>query len=105
MGLIGMLKIEISNFYYKEAIMAKRQVFFSFHYGKDNWRAGMVRNMGKVDDSSMFSDNDWETVKKKSDPEIKKWINDQMQMRSCLVVLIGVETSGRKCISQFHPPF
>lgn len=79
--------------------MAKRQVFFSFHYGKDNWRAGMVRNMGKVDDSSMFSDNDWETVKKKSDPEIKKWINDQMQMRSCLVVLIGAETSGRKWIT------
>jgi hypothetical protein len=79
--------------------MAKRQVFFSFHYDKDNWRAGQVRNMGKVDDSSTFSDNDWEEVKKKTDSEIKKWINDQLQMRSCLIVLIGAETSGRKWIT------
>ncbi len=47
--------------------MAKRQVFFSFQYEPDNWRASMVRNMGKVDNSSSFSDNDWETVRKKSD--------------------------------------
>ena len=43
--------------------MAKRQVFFSFEYGKDAWRASQVRNMGKVSDSSTFSDNDWEEVK------------------------------------------
>ena len=47
--------------------MAKRQVFFSFEYNKDNWRAGQVRNMGKVSDSSTFSDNDWEEVKLKTD--------------------------------------
>ena len=33
--------------------MAKRQVFFSFEYNKDAWRASQVRNMGKVDNSSM----------------------------------------------------
>lgn len=38
--------------------MAKRQVFFSFHYDNDAWRAGQVRNMKKVDKSSTFSDND-----------------------------------------------
>ena len=38
--------------------MAKRQVFFSFEYKKDCQRAAKVRNMGKVDDSSTFSDND-----------------------------------------------
>lgn len=32
--------------------MAKRQVFFSFEYNKDAWRASQVRNMGKVDNSS-----------------------------------------------------
>jgi len=79
--------------------MAKRQVFFSFHYDKDNWRAGQVRNMGKVDSSSTFSDNDWEEVKSKSDSEIKKWIDGQMKMRSCLVLLIGASTSGRKWIN------
>lgn len=75
-----------------------RQVFFSFEFKKDAWRAGQVRNMGKVDKSSTFSDNDWETVKSKDDDTIKKWINDQMKMRSCLVVLIGETTYSRKWV-------
>lgn len=78
--------------------MAKRQVFFSFEYRKDAWRASMVRNMGKVDYSSTFSDNDWEEVKWKSDAAIKKWIDDQMDMRSCIVVLIGATTSTRRWV-------
>lgn len=78
--------------------MAKRQVFFSFEYNKDNWRASQVRNMGKVDDPSTFSDNDWEEVKSKTDAKIKEWIDSQMAMRSCLVVLIGATTSGREWI-------
>lgn len=78
--------------------MAKRQVFFSFEYNKDAWRASQVRNMGKVDSNSTFSDNDWEEVKEKSDAKIKEWIDSQMTKRSCLVVLIGATTSGRKWI-------
>lgn len=78
--------------------MAKRQVFFSFEYNKDVWRASQVRNMGKVSDSSTFSDNDWEEVKSKSDSEIKEWIEQQMEMRSCIVVLIGKTTSSRKWV-------
>lgn len=78
--------------------MAKRQVFFSFEYNKDAWRASQVRNMGKVDNNSTFSDNDWEEVKGKSDADIKKWINEQLAKRSCLVVLVGATTSSRKWI-------
>ncbi len=78
--------------------MAKKQVFFSFHYNRDVWRAAMVRNMGKVDDSSTFSDNDWEEVRYKSDAKIKEWIDSQMSMRSCIVVLVGAETSQRKWV-------
>lgn len=76
----------------------KRQVFFSFEFGKDAWRASQVRNMGKVDGSSTFSDNDWEEVKTKDEKTIKKWIDGQMAMRSCLVVLIGATTSSRKWV-------
>ncbi|NNU76357.1 TIR domain-containing protein [Clostridium estertheticum] len=79
--------------------MSKRQVFFSFEYLKDNWRASQVRNMGKVDSSSTFSDNSWEEVKEKTDKKIKEWIDDQLQKRSCLIVLIGSTTSGRKWIN------
>ena len=78
--------------------MPKRQVFFSFHYANDNWRASQVRNMGKVSDESTFSDNDWEEVRKKSDSAIEKWIDTELQMRSCVVVLIGEDTSKRKWV-------
>jgi hypothetical protein len=78
--------------------MSKHQVFFSFEYYKDAWRAAQIRNMGKVSNDSTFSDNDWETVKRKSDASIRKWIDDQMSMRSCIVVLIGKTTSTRKWV-------
>ena len=38
--------------------MPNRQVFFSFEYYKDYWRAAQIRNMGKVSIDSTFSDND-----------------------------------------------
>lgn len=79
--------------------MAKRQVFFSFEYQKDNWRASQVRNMGKVSDDSTFSDNDWEEVKEKTDDKIREWINSQLEKRSCIVVLIGSTTANRKWIN------
>lgn len=78
--------------------MTKHQVFFSFEYKKDSWRAAQVKNMGVVSSSSTFSSNDWEAVKEKSDTAIKKWIDDQMAMRSCLVVLVGSTTSTRKWV-------
>ena len=75
-----------------------RQVFFSFHYSRDVWRASQVRNMGKVDRSSTFSDNDWEKVRYNTDFNIREWIDSQMVMRSCVVVLVGAETSTRKWV-------
>lgn len=75
-----------------------RQVFFSFEYNKDNWRASQVRNMGKVSNDSTFSDNEWEEVKCKSEASIKKWIKEQMQMRSCVIVLIGSTTYTREWV-------
>lgn len=75
-----------------------RQVFFSFEFKKDAWRASQIRNMGKVDKSSTFSDNEWEEVKSKDDKTIQKWIDNQMRMRSCIVVLIGETTYSRKWV-------
>lgn len=72
-----------------------RQVFFSFEYDKDNWRASQVRNMGKVSKDSTFSDNDWEEIKYKSKTNIEQWIKNQMKMRSCVIVLIGSTTYTR----------
>jgi len=75
-----------------------RRVFYSFHYLPDAWRTSQIRNIGKIEGSKTASDNDWETVKKGGDEAIKKWINDQLEGRSCTIVLIGAETAGRKWI-------
>lgn len=75
-----------------------RQVFFSFHYKPDNWRASQVRNVGAIEGNKPASDNDWEEVTAGGDDAIKKWIDDQMKGRSCSIVLIGGKTAGRKWI-------
>ena len=76
-----------------------RKVFFSFHYQEDNWRAAQVRNMGILDDTSNIIDNSWEEVKNKNDIDIKRWIDNQMNNCSCIVVLIGKNTANRKWIN------
>ena len=65
----------------------KRQVFYSFHYEPDNWRASIVRNIGVVEGNRIVSDNDWEEVKRGGDAAIKRWIDSNMEYRSCLIVL------------------
>jgi len=76
-----------------------RRAFYSFHYIPDNWRASQVRNMGVIDGNRPTSDNDWESITGRGDDAIKKWIADQMDGRSCIVVLIGANTAGRKWIN------
>ncbi len=76
-----------------------RRVFYSFHYVPDNWRASQVRNIGAIDGNQPAKDNDWETITKGGDKAIEKWIDDQMQGRSCVVVLIGAGTADRKWIN------
>lgn len=76
-----------------------RRTFYSFHYKPDNWRASQVRNMGVVDGNRPCSDNDWETITKGGDEKIKKWIAEQMDRKSCVIVLIGANTAGRKWIN------
>ncbi len=76
----------------------RRRIFFSFHYRRDNWRAGQVRNVGVVEGNAPVSDNDWEAVTRGGDAAIKRWIDGQMHGRSCVIVLMGSRTAGRKWI-------
>jgi hypothetical protein len=78
--------------------MAKRRVFYSFHYEKDVMRASQIRNIGVIERNTPVSDNDWETVKRGGDIAIKRWIDDNMSGCSCLVVLIGENTAERKWV-------
>ena len=78
-----------------------RNVFFSFHYGRDAWRAAKVRNCGMTKERNARGYIDtvaWEEVKKKGDKAVKNWINNQLKRTSVTVVLIGKETSERKYV-------
>lgn len=75
--------------------MPKRQVFYSFHFDNDVMRVQQIRNIGAIEDNKPASVNDWEEVKKKGKAGIEKWIDDNMNYRSCVVVLIGEETAER----------
>jgi len=77
--------------------MAKRQVFYSFHYKNDCRRTAQIRNIGVVEGNKCVSDNDWEKIKG-SDSSIQKWIDENMKNRSCVIVLIGEETANRKWV-------
>jgi MTH538 TIR-like domain (DUF1863) len=78
-----------------------RRAFFSFHYERDVWRAGQIRNcwVTKDRESAGFWDAAaWEEVKKKGDAAIEKWIDGQLEGTSVTVVLIGAQTSDRKYV-------
>lgn len=77
----------------------KRKIFFSFHFNNDFWRTQQVRNIGSIEGNTIVSANKWEEVKKSGDAAIKKWIDDNIDGKSCLIVLIGEHTAGRKWIN------
>jgi hypothetical protein len=75
-----------------------RKVFFSFHYQRDAWYAGQVRNCNLLvdEDEYGFIDSvEWEKVERQGDAAIERWINDQLKDTSVTVVLIGTETAER----------
>ena len=76
-----------------------RKVFFSFHFARDSWKVGQIRNAYVVDkrgDSQPILDKAaWESIKRKGDAAIERWIAEQMSGCSTIVVLYGSETYRR----------
>jgi hypothetical protein len=75
-----------------------RRVFYSFHYDNDCWRTQQVRNIGFIEGSKPASANEWEEVKRGGDSAVETWIANQLDGRSCTVVLVGAETAYRKWV-------
>jgi hypothetical protein len=77
-----------------------RNVYFSFHYDRDAWRASIVRNSNVISnyDKTYTDSAEWEAIKKASDDAVRKWITEQLKGTSVTVVLIGKETSTRKWV-------
>ena len=79
-----------------------RRVFFSFHYDRDIRRVVQVRNSWIVrahGETQPFLDKaDWESIKRRGDAAIEKWIEDQLHGTSVTAVLIGAETADRRWV-------
>ena len=75
-----------------------RKVFFSFHFQRDAWRAGQVRNsdlLADEDEYGVIDSVEWEKLERQGDVAIERWIKDQLQYTSVTVVLIGAKTAER----------
>ena len=75
-----------------------RKTFFSFHYERDAWRAGQVRNSNVIADEDKYGFIDaveWESIERQGDDAIKRWIKGQLKGTSATVVLVGKETAER----------
>ncbi|HJV74896.1 MAG TPA: TIR domain-containing protein [Noviherbaspirillum sp.] len=77
----------------------KRKCFYSFHFAQDAMRASQVRQIGAIEGNQPASDNDWEKVKGGGDRAIEKWIADQMDGKTCAIVLVGQHTANRRWIN------
>lgn len=75
--------------------MARKPIFFSFHYGNDVMRVQQIRNIGALEGNTPVSVNEWEQVKRGGEASIKRWIDENMKYKQCIIVLIGSETSER----------
>ena len=75
--------------------MAKKPVFFSFHFCNDVMRVQQVRNIGTIEGNTPVSPNDWETVKRGGAASIKRWIDENMKYKQCVIVLVGTDTADR----------
>ena len=80
-----------------------RRVFFSFHYERDVWRAGQIRNSWVTkpnrETAGFWDSVEWEKVKSEGDVSIHRWIDKQLEGTSVTVVLIGAETNDRPYIN------
>lgn len=76
-----------------------RRVFFSFHFKRDHWRVGQVRNswvVGLKGEASPFLDAaSWEEVERKGAAAVKRWIDKEIDGTGVTAILIGSETAGR----------
>lgn len=72
----------------------KRKVFYSFHFSNDVMRVQQIRQMGVLEGDEPVSPNTWEEIKR-TEQGVKKWIDQNLNGKSCVVVLIGSETAKR----------
>lgn len=77
----------------------RRPVFLSFCYDDDCTRVQQIKQMGSIIESQpILNSNDFETIRRSGSNAIKKWIDEQMAYKQCIIVLIGEHTSERSWV-------
>lgn len=72
-----------------------RHVFYSLHYDGDRSRVELIRNLAGLQANLEAKPSEWATLKRSGDFAIKRWLEQQLRGRSCMIVLIGAETAAR----------
>lgn len=84
--------------------VAKRRVFFSFHYQNDVWRVNQVRQSWRYNHSDrreaegFYDASIWERSKLTGPDSLKSLIRNGMQNTSVTCVLVGSETYARRWV-------
>jgi hypothetical protein len=57
---------------YRQSLLIRIPVFYSFHYAKDVMRVQQIRIIGALDENKPVSPNEWEQVKRGGNRSIKR---------------------------------
>lgn len=80
--------------------MAKRQVFYSFHFDNDVMRVQAIRQIGVLEGNTPVAPNKWEEIKQKGEKAVEDWIDENMKYKNCVIVLVGQQTAQRKWVNR-----
>ena len=76
-------------------MMAKKPVFYSFHFDNDVMRVQQIRNIGVIEGNLPATPNHWEQIKRSGKIAVQNWIDENMKYKRCIIVLVGSETANR----------
>lgn len=86
------------------AQVAKRRVFFSFHYQNDIWRVNQVRQSWRYnhvntrETEGFFDGSIWESSKRTGPDSLKALIREGVKNTSVTCVLVGSQTYQRRWV-------
>lgn len=75
-----------------------RHVFYSLHYDADRSRVELIRNLATLHANLEAKPSEWATITRSGAFAVKRWLEQQLRGRSCMIVLIGAETASRPWI-------
>jgi hypothetical protein len=77
--------------------MAKSS-FVSFHYQRDHWRVQQILRMGALEGQEEIPAQNWEAVKARGRAAVEAWIDEEMNYKQAVIVMIGAETADREFV-------